>query len=84
MVIKEALACQIPIVSVAVGDVSERIADVNNCFLVPQKIVEISNKMKYIFEHPNMSTSGREKLTKDHLDSVTVVGKIIQVYNSCK
>ncbi len=84
MVIKEALACQIPIVSVAVGDVSERIANVSNCFLVPQKISEIVDNIKYIFERPNLSTSGRDKLAKDHLDSVTVIGQIIQVYNSCK
>lgn len=84
MVIKEALACQIPIVSVAVGDVSDRIADVDNCFLVQQNTIEIASKLNYIFEHPNMRTSGREKLAKDHLDSVTVIGQIIQVYSSCK
>lgn len=82
MVIKEALACQIPIVSVAVGDVSQRIIDVDNCFIVQQEISDIVTKMEYIFERPNLSTNGREKLIKDQLDSVTIIHQIIELYKT--
>lgn len=82
MVIKEALACQIPIVSVAVGDVSQRINDVENCFIVPQEVSDIVTKMEYIFERKNLSTNGRDKLMKDLLDSVTVIHQIIELYKT--
>jgi teichuronic acid biosynthesis glycosyltransferase TuaC len=33
--VKEAMACSLPIVSTAVGDVAERLAGVEGCFVVP-------------------------------------------------
>jgi len=40
VIIKEALACNLPIVSVDVGDVSERISGIKGCYLCPDDEVE--------------------------------------------
>jgi len=40
LIIKEALACNLPIVSVDVGDVKERIESVDGCYLCPDDRVE--------------------------------------------
>jgi glycosyltransferase involved in cell wall biosynthesis len=80
MVIKEALACEIPIVSVAVGDVLDRISGVNHCFITPQNSAELSSKLAFILENTGLKTNGREKLQNDELDSITTIEKIIQLY----
>lgn len=40
VIIKEALACNLPVVSVDVGDVSERISGIKGCYLCPDDEVE--------------------------------------------
>ncbi len=80
MVIKEALACQIPIVSVAVGDVKERIQGVDHCFIVPQNVDAITEKIKSIIDQNLKETNGREKLIHDQLDSITIIHQIITLY----
>ncbi len=80
MIIKEALACEIPIVSVSVGDVAERITGVMNCFIVPQDIHAIHDQLESILKGGQLSTNGREKLKADELDSITTIRKIINVY----
>jgi len=39
-VVKEALACKVPIVSFNVGDVAERIADIDGCYLCEEQSVD--------------------------------------------
>ena len=39
-VVKEALACNLPVISVDVGDVRQRIEDISGCFLCPDDRVE--------------------------------------------
>jgi glycosyltransferase involved in cell wall biosynthesis len=50
-IVKEALACGLPIVSVPVGDVPERIGDVPGCHLAPPDPVELAEKMALVYEH---------------------------------
>jgi len=80
MIIKEALACEVPIVSVAVGDVVERISGVSNCFIVEQDVNAIHYQLDHILSQDSLSTNGREKLKTDELDSITTIRKIIYVY----
>jgi glycosyltransferase involved in cell wall biosynthesis len=51
-VVKEALACQIPIVSVDVGDVSERIAGVPGCYLAEAEPGALASKLSLVFAGP--------------------------------
>ncbi len=45
MVVKESLACQVPVVSVDVGDVAERIAGIEGCHLVGAEAEDIALRL---------------------------------------
>lgn len=79
-VIKEAMACGCPIISVDVGDVKERIADVDGCYVVksrePRELAEALTKA-LAFEG---KTKGREALMEQGLTNEMVAKKIVKIY----
>ena len=85
-VIKEALACNCPLVSTDVGDVRERVEGLEGCYVAesraPQEIMGLLQKA-LAFEG---KTWGREKLIVDGLDHLTVAKKLETIYKgvSCK
>jgi glycosyltransferase involved in cell wall biosynthesis len=79
--IKEAMACNCPIVSVDVGDVKELIKNVNDCFIVNYDETEIADKLKEIFAK-NQRTNGREKIIELELDNKLIANELINIYNN--
>lgn len=81
-VIKEAMACGCPIVSVDVGDVKERVDGVEGCFVArnrePQ---ELSNLLGMAFAFQDR-TQGRKKIIADGFDNHNIVNILIKIYNS--
>jgi glycosyltransferase involved in cell wall biosynthesis len=81
-VIKEAMACGCPIVSVDVGDVSERVEDIDGCYVVserePQNIVEVMKKAITFGK-----TKGRDRIVADGLTNEQVVPRLIKIYQDC-
>ena len=81
-VIKEAMACGCPIVSVDVGDVAERTEGVSGCFVIksrePRDIAEALKKA-IAFEG---KTNGREHILAAGLTSEQVAKRIIEIYNN--
>lgn len=79
-VVKEALACGCPIVSVDVGDVKERIEGVDGCYVAitrnPQELAGLLQKALQ-FEG---KTKGREKIIADGLDNDIVAKCIMGMY----
>lgn len=79
-VIKEAMACGCPIVSVDVGDVAERTEGVDGCFVVksrePREIAATIEKA-IAFEG---KTNGREKIIEYGLTNELVAKQIIKIY----
>lgn len=79
-VIKEALACGCPIVSVGVGDVKERVDGVEGCYVAetrnPKELAELLNKALQ-FEG---KTKGRERIIADGLDNSQVAMKLVEIY----
>lgn len=78
MVIKEALACNLPIVSTDVGDVAETIRGVEGCYLVQPDPENVADKL---FEVLNWRrrTNGRDRIKR--LSSDSIAWRIIAVYN---
>lgn len=75
--IKEAMACNCPIVSVDVGDVNDVIGYTENCYITKYDRDEISDKLKIIISNQKR-TNGRESVKK--FDNEIVVNNIINIY----
>jgi len=80
MVIKEAMACALPIVSVDVGDVCERIQSVTNSYIVPQDATEIAKKIRLLISSNNPKTNGLEVLREQGLDYLSVASQLENIY----
>lgn len=78
-VIKEAMACNCPIVSTDVGDVRWVIGDTKGCYISSFDYKDIAEKVKFTLSFDNR-TSGRNRLIELGLDSKTVAIKIMEVY----
>jgi glycosyltransferase involved in cell wall biosynthesis len=78
MVIKEAMACNLPIVSTDVGDIAEVIEGVDGCYLVEPVAEDVADKLFKVLERRGR-TRGREKI--QYLGSGPVTRRVIEVYN---
>jgi glycosyltransferase involved in cell wall biosynthesis len=77
-VVKEAMACNCPVVSTNVGDVCEIIKNTDGCFLTSFDPDEISQKLMLALEKGK--TAGRESIK--HLESKQIAQKLVALYNS--
>ena len=78
-VIKEALACGCPIVSVDVGDVKELTGGVSGCFVVERDAVSIANALQNALESCGR-TEGRQVIEKNGLSNEVIAGRIMDIY----
>lgn len=79
-VIKEAMACNCPIVSTAVGDVNEVIGSTEGCFLASFDPQDICAKILLAIKFSNDRTHGRENIK--HLESKTIANKLRAIYQA--
>jgi glycosyltransferase involved in cell wall biosynthesis len=77
MVIKEAMACNLAIVSVPVGDVVDVIGETDGCYICRRDPVDVAEKLILALSRSER-TSGRERVT--HLDEPVIARRIIDVY----
>ncbi len=78
-VIKEAMACNIPIVSTDVGDVREVIGNTEGCYITSFEPKDVADKIKKALQF-GKRTNGRQRIIELGLDSETIAKKIIKVY----
>jgi glycosyltransferase involved in cell wall biosynthesis len=80
-IVKEAMACNLPVVTVKCGDVSQRLKHV-----YPSRVVNsydprpIASAVMDILKSKSRS-NGREELRKQNLDSESVAKSLIKIYN---
>jgi teichuronic acid biosynthesis glycosyltransferase TuaC len=81
-VIKEALACNTPIVSTKVGDIEKLIKGLDGCFLSEMNVESISESIKKAidFSIKKGDTNGRQRLFELNLTAERVANQIIQLY----
>jgi len=80
-IIKEAMACNCPVVSVPVGDVPELIKNVPGCYLADYNANDVAEKIKQTLNFGSR-TDGRKRILDLGLDGETVAKRILQIYNS--
>lgn len=80
-VVKEAMVCNCPVVTVDVGDVKERLAQVKPSAVVEPNPQIIAKALESILEQGERS-NGRKELLRQGLDNRKVAEKLIQIYNN--
>ena len=80
-VIKEAMACGCPIVSVDVGDVAERVSGVEGCYVVSSREPkDIANALQLAMAFEG-KTNGRQRIIEMGLDNEQVAKRLVDIYN---
>lgn len=77
--IKEAMACNCPIVSVDVGDVKEVIGDTEECYVSSYDVNKLTANLRHVLQD-NQRTEGRKRIIELGLDSETIAKKIVEIY----
>lgn len=80
-VIKEAMACGCPIVSVDVGDVKERIDGIPGCFIADRDAGSIAEKLKEAMAFDGR-TLGRKAVVDCGLSNDSIASRIISIYKT--
>ena len=88
LVVKEALACNLPIVSTNVGDVEEVIGVTKGCYLAKYNPIDVAEKIKMALDFRKKTTS-REKAKKYEINSIAerikvIYCKVLHIENSTK
>lgn len=83
-VIKEAMACNCPIVTTDVGDVNERLANLDGCYVVQSqepraKSQEVANALENACVF-GKRTEGRKRIIEDKLEINQIAKRIIEWY----
>ncbi|MGC9152086.1 MAG: glycosyltransferase [Microbacter sp.] len=81
-VIKEAMACNCPVVSTNVGDVSTMVEGVEGCFLTSFQVEDVVENLGKViqFSISKGRTQGRDKIMQLGLDLSSIAQKIRNVY----
>jgi len=81
-VVKEAMACNLPVVATNVGDVKWLFGKEPGYFLTNFDPNDVSKKIEFAIEFKDkfIQTKGRQRLIELGLDSKTIANKIIKIY----
>ncbi len=80
-IVKEALACNRPVVSLDVGDVKERIHDLEGCYIAEPTPSDLAEKLMHVYNGPGV-TPGRSKMMNLSLDRVAQ--QLLDIYQTIR
>ena len=80
-VIKEAMACGCPIVSVDVGDVRERTKGIEGCYIAERDPEDLARSIQDALNYDGR-TKGRQTIEKNGLSNDVVAARIVSVYKN--
>lgn len=83
-IVKEAMACNRPIVATKVGDVPWLLEGLEGCFLVNSSPIEVSEGIRNALDYSSLKgqTTGRQKIKELELSATQVAKKIINLYEN--
>ncbi len=79
--VKEAMACNCPVVSTDVGDVKDVVAGTEGCYITSFVAKDVAEKIKRAIA-PGKRTNGREKIA--WLDEKIIAQRLVEVYESIR
>jgi teichuronic acid biosynthesis glycosyltransferase TuaC len=77
--IKEAMACNCPVVSVTVGDVPEMLKGVMGCYLTSYEVSDVASTLRSALAF-GQRTNGRQRILDRKLDLKTVATRLVEIY----
>ncbi|HOY84103.1 MAG TPA: glycosyltransferase [Candidatus Syntrophosphaera sp.] len=78
-VVKEAMACNIPVVSTNVGDVDALFGDTQGYFIAKPETDDVRRKVDACLAYPQ-KVNGRDRLISLNLDASVIAAKLIDLY----
>jgi glycosyltransferase involved in cell wall biosynthesis len=78
-IVKESLACNLPVISVDVGDVRERLEGVDNCHIVDANPNSIAEGILAVYHSGGRASNGRDKIAE--LSMPNVAEEMNNLYN---
>jgi glycosyltransferase involved in cell wall biosynthesis len=82
-IVKEAMACNLPVISVPCGDVKTRLHQVTNSEVVSYNVSDLSDALIKVLEK-NSRSNGRYKLKEQGLTSESFANKMQSVYRELR
>lgn len=79
-VVKEAMACDLPVAGVPVGDVPEMLADVPGYGVCPRDPRQLGNLLVELLRCPRQQVQGRKAILTRRLDLEGVAQQVLQIY----
>jgi len=75
--VREALSCNLPVVSTAVGDVESVVDGIDGCYIIEPDADDIANKLELALDR-NIPFEGREKMRRYSIETTTK--KLVELY----
>lgn len=79
LVVKEAMACGTPVVSVDVGDVKEIMGDTDGCYIVERTPEDLADKIRQALAFKG-KTNGRQRIIDLGLSNDLVAKRLVEMY----